>query len=93
MQRRSAQVSGRKWIETSDYETEAEVHSRDDKETVQATPKKSRRKKRKTLEDRDAAHPVRKAKKKRGILRQLVEMPIDVLFEVNVDGIPDPCSR
>ncbi|KJA22478.1 hypothetical protein HYPSUDRAFT_139140 [Hypholoma sublateritium FD-334 SS-4] len=66
----------------SDNETEVKLNSGVDKDFVQATHKQSGGRKRKALEDKDATRPVKKAKRKRGILRQLMEMPIDILFEI-----------
>jgi hypothetical protein len=53
---------------------------------VEVAEKKPRGKKRKTYETKpDGQHQVKKARTvrgKRGLLKQLVEMPVDVLFEV-----------
>ena len=80
--------SRRKRADTPAYsEAESEAKYEDDEECVQAAPMKTRGQKRKAPKERPVAPIVRKTKKKRGMLRQITEMPTDVLFEVNVPGI------
>lgn len=58
----------------------------DDDSEVEVAEKKPQGKKRKTYETKpDRQHQAKKARTvrgKRGLLKQLVEMPVDVLFEV-----------
>lgn len=54
-----------------------------DSEYEQLAESSSRGKKRKSREDNNQVGPqVKKLRGKRGLLKQLVEMPLDVLFEV-----------
>jgi len=58
-------------------------------EVAEKNPRATRGKKRKTYDNKDTkadgqpqAKKVRSVRGKRGLLKQLVEMPVDVLFEV-----------
>lgn len=89
MPRRSTRAHQVTYTESGDVdaiEVDAnEVNSRDDDEFV-APVKKARARKRKTPqdnEDKEGTKPVKRPRKKRGLLKDLVEMPLDILFEAS----------
>lgn len=41
---------------------------------------------------KDVSRPAKKVRGKRGVLQQLVEMPLDLLFEVRLNHPSEPCN-
>ena len=83
MERRSTRVTARPGKLAQVPDDDMLVDS-DYEEPHEGSSSSTRAKKRKSREDKDSKQgpPVKKVRGKRGLLKQLVEMPLDVLFEV-----------